>query len=59
MNILTIDTEQRSPLSFIDNDGVLKDIRRCLMGEDIPEMNQDCDYCSYRKELAKTESWAK
>ena len=40
-------------------DGVLKNIHDCLMGENIPEMNQDCDYCRYRKELAKTESWTK
>ena len=39
-------------------DGTLGDIRDCLMGENIPEMNQDCDYCLYRKELAKTETWS-
>ena len=38
-------------------DGTLGDIHDCLVGENIPEMNQDCDYCLYRKELAKTESW--
>jgi len=35
----------------------LEDMHNCLMGENIPEMNQECDYCLYRKELAKTESW--
>jgi len=40
-------------------DGVLENIHDCLMGENIPEMNQDCDYCRYRKELSKTESWVK
>ena len=41
---------------WIDN--TLKDIRNCLTGEEIPEMNKDCDYCLYRKELAKTENWS-
>ena len=39
-------------------DNVLKDILNCLTDKDIPEMNKDCDYCLYRKEMAKTESWA-
>lgn len=38
-------------------EGTLKNIYDCLMGENIPEMNEDCDYCRYRKELAKTEKW--
>ena len=41
---------------WIDN--VLEKIHNCLIGEDIPEMDADCDYCRYRKELAKTESWS-
>ena len=40
-------------------EGTLKNIKDCLIGENIPEMNKDCDYCRYRKELAKTESWTK
>ena len=40
---------------WIDN--VLEKIHNCLIGENIPEMNPDCDYCRYRKELARTESW--
>ena len=35
----------------------LEDIRNCLIEESIPEMDQECDYCLYRKELAKTENW--
>jgi len=29
--------------------------RECLMGNSIPEMAEDCDYCRYRKEIAKVE----
>jgi len=38
-------------------EGALKDIYNCLINENIPEMDKNCDYCRYRKELAKTESW--
>mgnify|MGYP000844971500 CR=1 FL=1 len=33
----------------------LMEIKECLMKDEIPEMNSDCDYCNYRKEsvLAK------
>jgi len=27
----------------------LKDIKKCLMSDKIPEMNSDCDFCNYRK----------
>jgi len=30
-------------------EGALMDIKKCLMGDKIPEMNQDCDFCNYRK----------
>jgi hypothetical protein len=26
------------------------EIRECLMKNEIPEMNSNCDYCNYRKE---------
>jgi hypothetical protein len=29
--------------------GALKDIRECLMSDKIPEMNENCDFCNYRK----------
>lgn len=33
--------------SWIENS--LKDIKKCLMSDEIPEMNPECDYCNYRK----------
>ncbi|MDD5568832.1 MAG: PD-(D/E)XK nuclease family protein [Candidatus Pacebacteria bacterium] len=27
----------------------LSNIKKCLMSEDIPEMDENCDYCNYRK----------
>jgi CRISPR/Cas system-associated exonuclease Cas4 (RecB family) len=30
-------------------EGALKEIKKCLMGDEIPEMNPDCDFCNYRK----------
>jgi hypothetical protein len=30
-------------------EGALKEIKKCLMGDKIPEMNPDCDFCNYRK----------
>jgi RecB family exonuclease len=27
----------------------LMDIKKCLMSNDIPEMNSECDFCNYRK----------
>lgn len=30
-------------------EGTLKDIKKCLMSDKIPEMNPDCDFCNYRK----------
>lgn len=27
----------------------LKDIKKCLMSDKIPEMNSECDFCNYRK----------
>ena len=30
-------------------EGTLKDIKKCLMSDKIPEMDPDCDYCNYRK----------
>ncbi len=30
-------------------EGALTDIKKCLMSDNIPEMNPDCDYCNYRK----------
>lgn len=27
----------------------------CLMGDTIPEMAEDCDFCRYRKEITKVE----
>ena len=27
----------------------LKDIKNCLMSDEIPEMNSECDFCNYRK----------
>jgi len=30
-------------------EGTLKDIKKCLMSNEIPEMNPDCDFCNYRK----------
>jgi hypothetical protein len=29
--------------------GALKDIKECLMSDRISEMNENCDYCNYRK----------
>ena len=29
--------------------GALKDIKKCLMSDKIPEMNSECDFCNYRK----------
>lgn len=37
-------------------EGVLKQIKVCLESEEIPNAGQDCDYCLYRRELAKVES---
>jgi len=31
------------------------DAHKCLMQDTIPEMAKDCDYCLYRKEIAKVE----
>ena len=30
-------------------EGALKEIKKCLMSDEIPEMNPDCDFCNYRK----------
>jgi len=30
-------------------DKTLLEIKECLMGDKIPDMNPDCDYCNYRK----------
>lgn len=30
-------------------EGALKEIKKCLMSDEIPEMNHECDYCNYRK----------
>jgi hypothetical protein len=29
--------------------GALKEIKKCLMSDKIPEMNPECDFCNYRK----------
>ena len=40
-------------LPYAGNDSwipdALKEIKDCLMSEKIPAMNEDCDYCNYRK----------
>ena len=36
-------------------ESVILDIHKCLMNENIPESANDCDYCRYRKEIAKVE----
>ncbi len=38
-------------------EGTLKDMKKCLMQNEIPEMGDDCDYCMYRKETSKVEEW--
>ena len=30
-------------------EGSLSNIKECLMGDKVPEMNPNCDYCNYRK----------
>lgn len=30
-------------------EGALSNIKECLMGDKVPEMNPNCDYCNYRK----------
>jgi hypothetical protein len=30
-------------------EGALHDIKKCLMSDEIPEMNPECDFCNYRK----------
>ena len=36
-------------------EGKIIKAHECLMGNSIPEMAEDCDYCRYRKEIAKIE----
>ena len=38
-------------------DGTLGDIHKLLVSDTIPDMNEDCDYCRYRRELSKEEQW--
>lgn len=44
-------------IPYEGNDGwieqVILDIQKCLLGENIPEMAKDCDFCRYRKQAAQ------
>jgi len=46
-------------IPYKGNDGwveqTILDIHKCLMSDTIPESAEDCDYCRYRKEVAKVE----
>lgn len=36
-------------------EGVLIDMKKCLMSDKLPESGDDCDFCAYRKEVGKIE----
>lgn len=36
-------------------EGKIIEAKECLMGDSIPEMAKDCDYCRYREEIIKVE----
>jgi hypothetical protein len=36
-------------------EGTLKDIKKCLMSDSIPDSSQDCDYCRYCQAVKDTE----
>jgi hypothetical protein len=36
-------------------EGTLKDIKKCLESKDIPDSDEECDYCLYRRELGSVE----
>jgi len=36
-------------------DGTIHEIHKCLNSDTIPEANEDCDFCTYRRELERIE----
>jgi hypothetical protein len=36
-------------------EGVLREIKDCLEEDKIPESNEGCDYCAYRKAVGEVE----